>query len=267
MDFDATLVFVALVAEEEGLVGASLHAARAVAEGWRIDALLNDDIIGNSHGGDGVVDSRTVRVFSEDPTDSPSRQLARYIRRWGAIYVPYREVRLIAREDRFGRGGDHTAFNREGFAAVRFAESRENYEQQHTTDDTMDGVDFQYLVGNGRINAAVAASLALAPPAPDVMGRGGPMLGRGERGYDADIRWNKAPGATAYRVVWREAWTPDWEHEEYVGDVDRLLLPGLSVDDYVFGVAAVGPDGRESVVSAYVRAPRPKAEIKLVGGN
>lgn len=265
LDFDATLVFVAFVAEEEGLVGATLHAARAVEEGWRIDAVLNNDIIGNAHGGNGIIDSRTIRVFSEDPMDSPSRQLARYIRRWAAVYVPAHEVRLIAREDRFGRGGDHTAFNRQGFAGVRFSESRENYSRQHSADDVFEGVDFGYLAKNTRIDAGVAAELAMAPAAPDVMGQRGPMLGRGESGYDADMRWNRSPGAVGYRIVWREAWNPDWQFERYVGDVTEAVLPNLSIDDYVFGVAAVGPDGHESMVSAYVRPPRPKAVIQQQG--
>jgi len=265
LDFDATLVFVAFVAEEEGLVGASLMASRAEREGWTIDAIFNNDIIGNSLGGNGILDSRTLRVFSEDPMDSPSRQLARFIRRHGAAYMPGHEVRLIAREDRFGRGGDHTAFNRRGYAAVRFSESRENYSRQHTAADTLGGVDFEYLARNARVNAAGVASMALAPPAPNVMGPRGPMLGRGDSGYHADMRWEPSPGATGYRVVWHEAWTPDWQHEVVTGDVDRFVLEDISIDDYVFGVAAIGPDGHESLVSAYVRPPRARSDIREVG--
>ena len=265
IDFDATLVFVAFVAEEEGLVGASLHASKAEREGWRIDAVFNNDIIGNSLGGNGILDSRTLRVFSEDPMDSPSRQLARFIRRQGAAYVPGHEVRLIAREDRFGRGGDHTAFNRRGFAGVRFSESRENYSRQHTAADTLGGVDFDYLARNTRVNVAGVATMALAPAAPEVdLGRG-PALGRGETGYHAEMRWRPSEGATAYRVVWREAWTPDWQHEVLVGSVDGYVLEDISIDDYVFGVAAVGPGGHESVVSAYVRPPRPRSDIRETG--
>ena len=262
LQFDATLVFVAFVAEEEGLVGASLHAERAEVEGWTIDAVFNNDIIGNSMGGNGIVDSRTVRVFSEDPMDSPSRQLARYVRRHASVYVPGHEVRLIAREDRFGRGGDHTAFNRRGFAGVRFSESRENYARQHTMYDTFDGVDFEYLARNTRVNLAGVATMALAPEAPDVMGPGGPMLGRGDTGYAAHMRWIRSAGAVGYRVVWRVAWTPDWQYEIEVGDTDSWLLHDISIDDYVFGVAAIGADGHESLVTAYVRPPRPRAEIR-----
>ena len=265
LDFDATLVFVGFVAEEEGLVGASLHAAKAEREEWRIDAVFNNDIIGNATGGNGISDSRTVRVFSEDPMDSPSRQLARFIRRHAAAYVPGHEVRLIAREDRFGRGGDHTAFNRRGFAGVRFSESRENYSQQHWAADTIGGVDFDYLARNTRVNVAGVATVALAPPAPDVLGSRGPMLGRGESGYDAALAWNPSPGAVGYRIVWREAWTPDWQHEVRVGGVSEWTLPDISIDDYVFGVAAIGPRGHESLVSAYVRPPRPRSDIREVG--
>ena len=265
LEFDATLVFVAFVAEEEGLVGASLHASRAAREGWRIDAVFNNDIIGNSRGGNGILDSHTVRVFSEDPMDSPSRQLARFIRRQAAAYAPTQKVRLIAREDRFGRGGDHTAFNRQGFAGVRFSEARENYSRQHTADDTMEGVDFAYLARNAQVNAGAVATLAMAPAAPEVQGRQGPMLGRGESGYDAALRWEPSPGAVAYRVVWREAWTPDWEFERHVEGATQLTLENLSIDDYVFGVAAVDADGHESLVAAYVRPPRPRADVRQSG--
>lgn len=267
MQFDGTLVFIALVAEEEGLVGASLHAARAVKEGWQIDAVLNNDIIGGNFGGNGIRDSRTVRIFSEEPTDSPSRQIARFVRRWGAVYVPATEVRLIAREDRFGRGGDHTAFNREGFPGVRFTESREDYSRQHIKDDSIGAIDFEYLARNTRLNDAVAATLALAPPAPNVISRRGPMLGRGESGYDAALRWEASPGAVAYRIVWREAWTRDWQHELNVGNVTEYTLPNISIDDYTFGVAAVDGDGHESLVAAYVRPPRPRSNVRQEGGG
>jgi hypothetical protein len=259
LEFDATLVFIALAGEEQGLVGARMHAQKARADSVRIDAVFNNDITGNSTGGDGTVDGSTVRVFSEGPEDSPSRQLARFVRRHAALYQPGHVVRLIAREDRFGRGGDHTAFNQNGYAGVRISESKENYDRQHTVRDTPDGVDPAYLARNARVNAAAAATLALAPPAPVVLGRGGPTLQRGESRYDAQLRWQASPGAVGYRVFWREAWGPDWQHERYVSDTTELALANISIDDYVFGVAAVGPGGHESVVSAYVRPPRPAA--------
>lgn len=265
LEFDATLVFVAFAGEEEGLIGATLHAQNAARDSLRIDAVFNSDIIGNSHGGNGLVDGTTVRVFAEGPEDSMSRQMARFIRRWAAVYVPGHHVRLIAREDRFGRGGDHTAFNGVGYAGVRFSEAKENYSRQHSVDDTFDGVDFDYLSRNARVVGSGAATLALAPPAPVVDGGRGPMLGRGQTGYDAALRWIKSRGAVAYRVVWREAWTPDWQYERVVGDVDRVTLPDLSIDDYVFGVAAIDVDGHESLVSPFVRPPRGFSPVEEIG--
>lgn len=265
LEFDATLVFMAFAGEEQGLVGARAHAQQARADGVGIDAVFNNDIVGNSHGGDGVADGASVRVFSEGPEDSPSRALARFIRRHAARYVPGHRVRLMAREDRFGRGGDHTPFNQNGYPAVRISESRENYDRQHTVRDTPDGVDAAYLARNARVNAAAVAVLALAPPAPNVIGAGGaPMLGRGQSRYDAALSWDPSPGAAGYRVFWREAWSPDWEHELDVGNATGIVLPGLSIDDYVFGVAAVGPGGHESVVTAYVRPPRANTRIEAV---
>ncbi|GBD32469.1 Bacterial leucyl aminopeptidase [bacterium HR33] len=263
LQFEATLVFIAFAGEEQGLIGARAHAQKARADGVRIDAVFNNDIVGNSAGGDGTVDGASVRVFSEGPEDSPSRQLARYIRRHAARYVPGHEVRLIAREDRFGRGGDHTAFNQNGYAAVRITESKENYDRQHTVRDTPDGVDPRYLAQNARVNLAAVATLALAPPQPVVAGDRGPMLDRGESRYDARLRWEPSPGAVGYRIFWRDSWSPDWEHELWVGDVTEYVLPGVSIDDHVFGVAAVGPGGHESLVSAYVRPPRPNSPVPV----
>ena len=256
IEFDATLVFIALVAEEQGLIGARMHAQKAAAEKVVIDAVLNNDMVGNIEAGSGLVDGSSVRVFSEGPEDSPSRQLARYIQRVAALYVPSQRIRLIARYDRFGRGGDHTPFNQAGFAAVRITESNENFERQHTTADAFEGVSLPYLLRNVKVNLAVAASLALAPPAPGVTEKNQPMLSRAPSGYDANLRWAPSPGAVGYRVYWREAWTPDWQHVQEVGNVTQLVLPSLSIDDYVFGVAAIGADGNESLVAAYVNPPR-----------
>jgi hypothetical protein len=265
LEFDATLVFIALAGEEQGLVGARLHAQNARANDVRIDAVFNNDIVGNIFGGNGAVDGWTVRVFSDGPEDSPSRQLARFIRRTGAMYLPSHKVRLIAREDRFGRGGDHTAFNQLGYAAVRFTESKENYDRQHTIRDTPDGVHAPYLARNARLNLAGVATLAMAPPAPVVTDRGGnPTLGRQPSGYDARLRWEASPGATGYRIFWREAWGPDWQHELHVGDVTEYVLPNVSIDDYHFGVAAIGPQGHESLVSAFVRPPRADVPVEVV---
>jgi hypothetical protein len=182
-----------------------------------------------------------------------------------ALYVPAHRIRLMAREDRFGRGSDHSSFTRQGFPAVVFREANENFSKQHTANDTLDGVDFAYLAQNARVNAAAAASLALAPPAPSVVNdRGANLLARGRSGYDAQLRWNQAPGAVAYRVYWRDTWTNDWQHRQTVGNVTEFTLPHVSIDDFVFGVAAVGADGHESLVSAYVSPVRQSADVKVV---
>jgi hypothetical protein len=257
IEFDATLVFMAVAGEEQGLVGSDAHAQRMKKENVPVQALFNNDIVGGSVGGDGVRDSATIRIYSEGPEDSPSRALAQFTRRIAARYLPSHRVRLLARRDRFSRGGDHSAFNHAGFAAIGFRESRENYSKQHNAHDTIDGVDFRYLAQNARVNAAAMATLALAPPPPVIVSeRGQPMLDRRPSGYDARLRWNASPGAAGYRIFWRTAWAPDWEHELEVGTVTEYVLPGANVDDWVFGVAAVGPAGHESTVSAYVMPAR-----------
>jgi hypothetical protein len=266
LEFDATLVFICFAGEEEGLVGAKLHAQRAAAAKLTIDGVLNNDIVGNAASGQGVKDTGTVRVFSEGPEDSPSRQLARAVRRGAALYVPGHRVRLIARYDRFGRGGDHSAFNHSGYPGVRLTESKENYARQHTVDDTFaGGVDPEYLARNARVNAAALATLGLAPPAPVVFDeRGQPLLTREPSGYDARLRWRPSPGAASYRIFWREAWTPDWQFEQVTGNVTETILPGVSIDDFVFGVAAVDEGGHESLVSAYLNPNRPDTPIQTL---
>jgi hypothetical protein len=262
IDFDATLVFMCVAGEEQGLIGSGAHAKMAKAQSIPIQAWFNDDIVGNSHGGDGSVDSATVRIYSEGPEDSPSRELAVFAARIGAAYVPDHQVRLMARADRFSRGGDHSALNAEGFAAIGFRESKENYGKQHGPNDTLDGVDVHYLAQNARLNAAAMATLALAPPPPAVArkapasGRLTPTLDRRPSGYDAHLRWEASPGAAGYRIFWRSAWAPGWEHEITVGAVSEYTFPRMNIDDWVFGVAAVDTDGHESTVSVYVSPPR-----------
>ena len=256
LEFDATLVFMAVAGEEQGLIGSRQHARRMKEQNVPIEALFNNDIVGGAVGGDGIVDGATIRLYSEGPDDSPSRSLAQFTRRVAARYVPSHRVRLMARRDRFSRGGDHTGFNLEGLAAVGFREARENYAKQHGAGDTIDGVSFPYLVQNARVNAAAMATLALAPPAPVVnTERGQPMLDRRPAGYDARLRWNASPGAAGYRIFWREAWGPDWQHELAVGNVTEYVLPRANIDDLIFGVAAVGPGGHESTVRVYVPPP------------
>ena len=257
IEFDATLVFMAVAGEEQGAIGSGAHAKRAHDEKIPIQAWFNNDIVGNSHGGDGSVDGATIRIYSEGPEDSPSRSLAQFAARVGAAYVPSHRIRLMARRDRFSRGGDHSALNAQGFPAIGFREARENYAKQHGADDTINGVDFHYLGQNARVNAAAMATLALAPPPPDVMTpRGVPTIDCRPSGYDAHLRWAASPGAASYRIYWRTAWGPDWEHEIAVGNVTEFTLPKANIDDWVFGVAAVDAAGHESTVSVYVAAPR-----------
>ena len=268
LEFDATLVFMCHAGEEQGLVGARLHAQKAAAEKIPIEAVLNNDIVGGDHGGSGIVDGATIRVYAEGPEDSPSRALARFVQRWGGRYVPSHRVRPMARPDRFGRGGDHSAYNQLGFTAVGFRESRENFTRQHDVRDTFEGISLPYLAQNARVNAAAAATLAFAPPPPGVLSdRNQPLITRAPTGYDANLKWNPSPGAAAYRIFWREAWGADWEHELLVGNVTSVVLPNTQIDDYVFGVAAVDASGHESFVTAYVTPPRTGTTIKTVGSN
>jgi hypothetical protein len=268
IDFDATLVFMCHVGEEQGLVGARLHAQKAVADKTPIEAVFNNDIVGGDRGGNGIVDGATIRVYSEGPEDSPSRELARFVQRWGGRYVPSHKVRPMARQDRFGRGGDHSAYNALGFTAVGFRESRENFTRQHDVRDTFEGISLPYLAQNARVNAASAATLALAPPPPGVLSeRNQPLITRAPTGYDANLSWTAAPGAAAYRIFWREAWGADWQQDVRVGNVTSIILPNMQIDDYVFGVAAIDAGGHESFVTAYVTPPRTSTDIKTKPGS
>jgi hypothetical protein len=265
LEFDATLVFICWAGEEQGLIGSAAHAQRIAAEKVPVEAMISNDIVGNSRGGTGVVDAASVRVYAVGGEDSPARALARYIVAAGAIYVPSHRVRPMAREDRFGRGSDQASFTQQGYPAVVFREANENFDRQHSARDTLDGVDFAYLAQNARVNAAAVASLALAPPAPVVVtDRGAARIGRDPSGYDAALRWTASPGAIGYRVYWRDTWRFDWQHARTVGNVTEVVLPGVSIDDWVFGVAAIGPGGHESLVSAYVSPVRPGRPIELV---
>ena len=263
IQFDATLVFICWAGEEQGLIGSRAHAMDLDAQKIPVDAVFNNDIVGNSHGGNGIVDAESVRVYAIGPEDSPARSLARYIVKTAGIYVPSHRVRPMAREDRFGRGSDQSSFTAYGFPAIVFRESNENFEKQHGANDTLDGVDFTYLAQNARVNAAGVASLALAPPAPKVTNdRGGNMLSRDPTGYDAAMRWHAAPGAVAYRVYWRDTWTNDWQHSQNVGNVTQFTLKNVNIDDFVFGVSAINADGIESMVSAYVSPVRRDQPLK-----
>jgi hypothetical protein len=272
--FDKTLVFVAFSGEEEGLLGSTLHAAKAKAEGQKIEAVLNNDIIGSEASGSGRAANRRVSVFSADPNDSPARTLARYVREIGERYVPSMRVETIFREDRVGRGGDHTPFALEGFAAVRFSSPEEDYAHEHSPHDIFEFVSVPYVARVAQVNAAVAASLALAPPAPavteevirDEQRTTQLLLTRGESRYDARLKWKESPASDllGYVVMMRPTTAPFWEREIYAGNVTELLLHDVSIDDTVFGVKAIDKDGNESLVSPYVPATRQRRAVQLV---
>jgi hypothetical protein len=271
--FEKTLVFIAFAGEEEGLVGSSLYAEKAHAADQKIEAVLNNDIIGSDISGSGRTDNRHVSVFSEDPDDSGSRELARYIRDIGDRYLPTMRVETVFRADRFGRGGDHTPFNWEGFSAVRLSSPEENFANQHTVTDTFANTSVPYIGLVTKINGAAAASLAWAPKAPltsETTERAGQktttlLLTRGKSRYDAALKWkSEKPEAdlAGYAVVWRSTTMPYWEHEVYVGNVTEYTLPDVSIDDLVFGVKAIDKDGNESLVSPYIQVPRAKKKVE-----
>ena len=268
-EFEKTLVFIAFSGEEYGLVGSGRYAKQAAAEKAVIDAVLNNDIIGNDVAGNGRTAGTAVRVFSEDPIDSPSRTLARYVKETGERYVPSMAVNLVFRADRFARGGDHTPFDRAGYPAVRFTTTAEFYANQHSATDTFANASPGYAARVAKVNAAVAASLAWAPPAPDVMTKTksivsgqeteGPNLSRGKSGYDALLKWKERGDVTdlaGFSVVWRDSVAPYWEKEFWVGPGKEFRLEDVSIDDIVLGVKAVDKEGNESPVSVYRIVPR-----------
>jgi len=189
--------------------------------------------------------------------------------------MPSMHVDLMFRADRFGRGGDHTPFSQEGFAAVRFSSPQENFTHQHTLTDTFANTSVPYIARVTKVNGAAAATLALAPRAPVVVNeveRNGRkmeqlMLQRGRTRYDAALRWkhdNPEPDLAGYVVVMRSTNAPFWEKEIYVGNVTEYTIPDVSIDEVVFGVKAVDKDGNESLVTPYVPASRPKRVIETI---
>jgi hypothetical protein len=278
-EFDKTLVFVTFSGEEQGLVGSSLLATRAHQENQVIEAVLNNDIIGTDVSGNGRTGNTSVSVYSDETLDSPSQQLARYAREVGERYMASMKVTTLFLGDRLGRGGDHTPFQWEGYAAVRFSTPNEIYANQHSATDTLDKMSVPYTAKVARINAAVAASLALAPkppvvlrePRPAVNGnaaaRRTPMISRGKSGYDAVLQWKPAGSDASikgYTILIRATTAPYWEQEIYVGKVTEYTLKDISIDDVKFGVKAIGNDGGESIVSPYVYLPRQKTEFLTV---
>jgi hypothetical protein len=264
-DNRATLVFAALSGEEQGLYGGKVLADYAVAHGWQVEAELNNDVVGNSRGQNGVRDNTMVRVFSEGTktnetlaqaayrryhggeVDSPSRNLARYMDRLADTYLADFDVHMVYRTDRYGRGGDQLPFLQAGFPAVRVTEGHEDYTRQHQDlrpgyGDTIDGVDFRYLARVTALDALTMASLARAPAPP-----GGVDI-KGALATDTTVSWHAVPGAAGYRVHWRDTTAPQWQHARTVGDVDHVVLEDVVVDDWFFGVSSVSADGYESPV-------------------
>ena len=275
-EFDATLVFVAFIGEEQGLIGARNLARKLRERNQMVEAVLNNDIIGSDVSGNGVSDNRRILVFSEDPNDSPSRQIARYLRLMGMRYYPEFSAEMVFRADRFGRGGDHTPFNEQDYAAVRFTTPNEHFGNQHSPTDTFENTSPAYITKTVRLNAIAAAAMALAPRPPVTVpqaqlpasqragapaaARTGPRPGltRGD-GYDAVLRWdypNPEPDLAGFIVVMRSTLAPDWEHEIWAGDVREFTLKNTPIDQLVFGVKAVDREGHESPVSAYWNPPR-----------
>ena len=290
--FPATIVYGVLSGEEQGLNGGKILADHARAQGWRVEANLNNDIIGNSCSSDGVCDDAHVRVFSEGPrwqghedlaarqrsmggeNDAPGRNLSRFIDGLADELGLGLDVRQIWRNDRFGRGGDHTEFLNAGFPAVRFTVAVENYNWQHqdlrtengtSYGDTIDHMDFPYLRRVTQLNVAAIAALARAPmpPAPTV---------EGAVSTSTTLTWRTVPGASHYVVRWRRTDAAQWQESERAqrhvpvivsnrpltasyavdGDDHRFVLERIRVDDWVFGVSSVAADGSESPVASAV---------------
>ncbi len=274
--FDATIVYVAFSAEEQGLWGAELLADTAQKRGWTVTAMLNNDIVGNSLGQGGVVDANRVRVFSEGirasedlpqqqrrrgeggEDDGPSRALAKTIDGIADAIPGGFDVVIDRRPDRFGRGGDHEPFLKRGYPAVRFSVGAENWDRQHQDlrtengivfGDTIEGMDFAYLAKVTAINAATIARLATAPAAPANVGLVGDLS------RDTKVSWTPVPGAAGYRIRWRANDTAAWAKSQDVQGTE-VTLKQVPVDDTFFAVSALGADGAESLPTFGGRAPR-----------
>ena len=267
--FESSIIYLGLSGEEQGLFGGKGFAAYAKNNGWEIIGVLNNDMIGNIEGVNGVISNRDFRIFSEPvpPTetererqmrrfyggevDGISRQLARYVLKTTQTYMPEMNPMMIYRLDRFGRGGHHRPFNDLGWAGIRIMEAHENYNQQHQDIRTENGIEygdklkfvnFDYAAKLTAVNAINLASLAWAPPAPSDVAIGGIVA------PSAKLKWNKVDGATGYKIYWRDTTSPTWDYSRFVGDVSEFTLEGIVIDNYFFGVASVGKDGFESIV-------------------
>ena len=269
--FENSIIYLGLSGEEQGLFGGKGFAEFAKKNNWEIIGVLNNDMIGNIEGVDGVIDNRSFRIFSE-PTppnetekqrnqrrfyggevDGISRQLARYTHKQIQTYMPEMNPMMIYRLDRFGRGGHHRPFNDLGYAGIRIMEAHENYNRQHQNlrtengiayGDVLDGVNFDYVAKLTAVNAVVLANLAWSPPPPTNVLIGGIVE------PNTKLRWEKSTDETisGYKIYWRNTTSPQWEYSRFVGNVDNFELKGIVIDNYYFGVATVGKNGYESVV-------------------
>lgn len=280
LKFDATIVFMTVPGEEQGLLGAAYYAEQAKKNNQNIEAMFTNDIIGGVTSYKNSLTRQTVRVFAEGvPTsetereaatrrsvggenDSPARQLARYIQDVGNVYSPKFRVQVIYRRDRYGRGGDHIPFLERGFAAVRFSEPNEDYTHQHQNvrtengvfyGDTIEFVDFDYVANVARVNAAALASLALAPAKPKNV-----AIVTGRLTNDTDLKWDASTDAdlTGYEIVWRATDSPVWTNSQFVGSVTSFTMKEMSKDNFFFGVRAIDKNGNRSPVVF----PRPEAQ-------
>jgi Zn-dependent M28 family amino/carboxypeptidase len=270
--FANSIIYVGLSGEEQGLYGGKGLAQYALDNNWEIIGVLNNDMIGNIEGVDGVIDNRSFRIFSEPtpPTetererkqrrfyggevDGISRQLARYVHKTTKTYMPEMNPLLIYRLDRFGRGGHHRPFNDVGFAGIRIMEAHENYNRQHQDirnqdgiayGDILSGVNANYATKLTAVNAISLASLAWAPAAPKEVAIGGVVA------PSTRLKWaaSKSPNIAGYMVYWRDTTSPIWQFCKYlVGNTTETILDGIVLDNYLFGVAAVGTDGHQSTV-------------------
>lgn len=254
---DATVILAPVAGEEQGLLGARGLAAWIEEQGYRVEGMITNDVVGSIEGGDGRIDNRTVRVFSADRPEAgngPSRDWAKFIHETAQDRVPNARVRLIYRLDRFGRGGDHRPFHEKGLPAVRFTESHENYTRQHQDLRTEDGITYgdtvEFVSGNymalvSSVNAAAVWSAAMAPARPANVRITGAVT------TDTSLTWEASPGAAYYEVVVRETTSDDWERTIDVPAGTSLTLHGYPIDNSFFGVRACNAERRcSSVVSA-----------------
>jgi hypothetical protein len=267
--FAATLVYAALSGEEQGLNGGKVLADYAKARGWRVEANLNNDIVGNTEGMNGVRVTDRVRVFSEGTktvetkeeadkrrynggeVDSPSRQIARMMAGLADRYLPGFHVTMVYRTDRFGRGGDQTEMLNAGYPAVRVTEAAENYNRQHQDlrtengiryGDVIDGLDFAYLAKVTRLNAVTMAAMASAPAPPTGVAISGAVSD------DTTVKWTPAKDAARTRIWRRETTDAQWRHSRDVPPTGEAVLKDVVIDDWFFGVSALSADGYESPV-------------------